>query len=114
MKTLRNISLVLLLSFIVFGMTGCEDQAKKREKVMKEYATTYFNNHLIGIEEQEDSQATVIEVNINMLKNINEQKLEEQYDLTKLFGCKGESYVELTINTESQTIENYEFHLQCE
>lgn len=114
MKLVKNLSLVLVLSFLALTITGCETQAQKRETIMKEYATTYFKNHLEGIQSEEDVQTTIVEVNINMLKNINELKGEEQYDLSKLFGCKGESYVHLTINTENQTIENYEFNLQCE
>ena len=81
---------------------------------MKEYATTYFNNHLIGIQKPEDVEVATVIVSIDMLKQVNELKGEEQYDISKLFGCKSESYVEMTIDTENQIVSNYEFHLTCE
>lgn len=114
MKRLKNFALVLVVSLVAVVMTGCETQEQKKEDIMKEYATTYFNNHMIGIQAEEDTQVTIVEVSIDMLKQVNELKTDEQYDLSKLFGCKGESYVDLTIDTENQIIENYEFHLICD
>ena len=114
MKKIKNIALVLVVSLAVIVITGCESQAQKQENIMKEYATAYFNNHMIGIQPQAPAQITVIEVSIDMLKQVNELKGEEQYDISKLYGCKGSSHVDLTIDTENQNIQNYEFHLECE
>jgi len=111
---MKKIALFLIVSFLVITVTGCKTLEQKREDIMKEYATTYFNNHMIGIEPENGTQITVIQVTINMLKNVNELKREEQYNLSKLFGCKGESRVDLTIDPKTQNIEKYEFHLICE
>ena len=114
MKNTKKIVRLLVTCLLVVLATGCETQIQKKEKIMKEYANEYFNNHMIGIQQQQGTQLTVVEISIDMLKQVNELKGEEQYDLSKLFGCKGDSRVDLIIDTENQNIQNYEFHLTCE
>lgn len=114
MNKIKKLSVLLFVCLLVVTITGCESQAEKKERIMKEYATTYFNNHLIGIQKPDNVEIATVQVSIEMLKQVNELKGEEQYDISKLFGCKNDSYVEMTIDTENQNIEKYDFHLTCE
>lgn len=115
MKGSKKIILVLILGLVIVGASGCGKtvSAEEQQNIMKEYATTYFNNHMIGIENQDEATETIAQISISMLKQLNELDLEEKYDLSKLSNCKDESYVDLTINTETQMIEKYDFHLEC-
>lgn|SRR5574344_652693 len=97
----------LLLLFSLLLITGCTSKVEKYQNTMKEYATDYYENYMIT------TDADIAEVNISMLKNVNDLGTDKSYDLSSLSKCSDSSYVDMTINSTDKTITNYEFHMEC-
>lgn len=97
----------LLLLFSLLLITGCASKTQKYEDTMKEYATDYYTTYMVG------TNANVAEVSIDMLSNVNSLGLDKSYDLSSLSKCNGSSYVDMTIDADTKTITNYEFHMDC-
>ena len=73
---------ILVLLFLFSIVTcGCGKKDEDYEKVLKDYAQTYYEKHMIGVDNQ--SQA---EVTIAMLKKAN--SYGDNYDLSELEKCK--------------------------
>ena len=94
---------IVLLILVLFTLTGCDN---KQEKVMKEYATDYYNNYIIKI-----SGVNEYTVTISMLENINEIA-NGKYDLSKLSKCKTSSSVNIVM--ENDKIKEYKYNLDCD
>lgn len=115
---MKKVGIVLSLVLLV-TLSGCANKTTKSgvEEVMKEYATSYYNNHMAGLD-SEDSQIQIAEVSIKMLDyintlDINNGEEKEYYDLTKLDGCSKDSYVDMEIDQTTKNIKSYEFHMTC-
>ena len=106
---MKKLLLTGVLVCAVFTLVGCGNGTKltKEEETMKEYATTFYNNHQKG-----DTGLTNPQVSIEQLKSGNEFG-GDNFDLSKLEKCKDTSYVELKIN-EAKDITDYVFHMECE
>ena len=121
MKRVKQVGLMLFMGLVIIGMSGCTSTTKtnEEESVMKDYATTYYNNHMDGL------TGDYFQISVENLKSANDLASDadfktadgtslETYDLTKLSKCTDDSYVEIEINQDTKEIENYEFHLSCE
>lgn len=103
---MKKLVLIGLLTCLLF--VGCGKKLSSNEKVMKEYATTYYNAHKKG-----SVDVSSPKVSIKDLKSGNEYA-GDNFDLTKLSKCKDTSYVELTIDSNTRDITKYTFHMECE
>ncbi len=88
-------------------LVGCGSQ-EKYEEVMKEYATTFYNNYQKGSE-----GLTNPTVSIKQLKDANEQ-VQASFDLTKIEKCSDDSYVELIIDETTKDVKDVKYFLQCD
>lgn len=86
-------------------LVGCSLKENQYEKIMKEYANTYYDLHKKGTVNLEKT-----EISIKDLRKGNEYA-GDSFDLEKLSKCSEESYVELII--EGNEIKEYKFHMEC-
>lgn len=101
---MKKIIITTVAICLLFSV-GCGKLAKK-EAVMKEYATDFYEKYQKGAVSLTDPT-----VYISQLKNANEQ-IDAGYDLSKLDGCNDDSYVELKID-ESREITEIIYHMDC-
>ncbi len=89
----------------LFLLAGCESS---NEKLMKEYATDYYNTYMKNVTGLSEARIT-----LENLKNVNKQEGKEKYDLKKLEKCSDESYVSLILVEGKNEIDTIETHLEC-
>lgn len=92
----------LLVFAVIALLAGCGNKQDK-EKIMDEYAKTYYNNHMIMIASDE------VVITKEMLLEASD---EDDYDMSKLEGCSNSSKVIFEI--EDRQIKNTEYILECE
>lgn len=90
---------ILVLSLLL--LTACTS----REKLFKEYAKTYYENHMKILENIDSATITLQD-----LKNASD---EDGYDLSKLKKCKSNSKITFYINKQTKNIENEKIELNC-
>ncbi|MCM1371040.1 MAG: hypothetical protein NC181_04025 [Clostridium sp.] len=83
-------------------LSGC-NSSNKNEEVMLEYAKTYYTNHMVMI------GSDTVSITKQMLEDAS---IIDNYDMSKLSSCKGDSKVIFSI--ENGKIENVEYNLNCE
>ena len=101
----KFLSLIFMFSLVL--LVGCDNQ-EKYEEAMSEYATTFYNDYQKG-----SIGLTNPTISITQLKEANEM-VQANYDLSRLEGCKDQSYVELIIDEETQDVKEIKYFLQCE
>lgn len=101
----KNILVLALITCLL--LVGCGNKVNY-EEVMKEYATTFYNLHKKGQENQKS-----LTVSIADLKEAIEI-VNDNYDMSRLESCKDESYVELLIDTDTKEVKEIKYYLQCE
>ena len=97
----------ILILAICLLLLGC-GKNMNYEDTMKEYATTFYNLHKKG---QENLNS--LKISIADLKEAIEV-VKDNYDMSKLEGCKDESYVELIVDKTTKEIKEIKYNLQCE
>ena len=91
--------LILLIPLLL--LTGCTN----KEKIFKEYAKTYYENHMkmiINIDQ--------VTITLDDLKNA---EAEDGFDLTKLKKCKNNSKITFDIDKNTKDIKNEKVELEC-
>ena len=92
---------ILILISIVL-LSGCGSKENK-EKIMEEYAKTYYNNYMVMI------SADKVAITKDMLIEAAD---EDGYDMKKLEGCSNSSKIIFEI--ENRQIKNTEYNLECD
>ena len=100
---------VIVLTILACSLilVGCDNQSEY-EEIMRDYATTFYNNYQKGSE-----GLTTPTISIQQLKDANEQ-VQAGFDLTGLEKCTDDSYVELVIDENTKDVQDVKFFLQCE
>lgn len=97
---------VFVLLFIVsFLICGCGKQEEDYEKILKGYAKTYYEKHMMGVDNQDQAEVTLA-----MLKKANDYG--DDYDLSELKKCSDVTTVILNLNNNKK-IKSYEYKLKC-
>ncbi|MEG2322484.1 MAG: hypothetical protein RSB71_03285 [Bacilli bacterium] len=104
---MKKVLLGSILLGSIFLMVGCGNKTTKYEKVMQEYATTFYNLHQKGTE-----GLTNPTVSIKQLKEAVSQ-VKDDFDMKKLDKCEDESYVEIILQDGSKEIKEYKFYMKC-
>ncbi len=95
-------AIIVLLVILLIPVVGCGKKGfSKEEKIMKEYATDYYEKYMSLIKLES------YDIDISMLEQTNQLK-ETNYDLDKLKKCQKDSYVTIKVEKEEK---KYEFHL---
>lgn len=103
---MKNLLVLTILSCSLI-LVGCNNQ-NKYEEIMRDYATTFYNNYL-----KENEGVTSPIISIQQLKEANDQ-VQAGFDLTGLEKCSDSSYVELIIDENTRDVQDVRFFLQCE
>lgn len=90
---------LLVLSLLL--LTACTN----KEKLFKEYAKTYYENHMKMIEEIDS-----ITITLQDLKNASD---EDDFNLSKFKKCKNNSKITFYIDKKTKNIENEKIELNC-
>ena len=98
----KNIVILLVGCFL---LVGCNNKEEVYKELLQEYAETYYNNYMSGVDNQNRAEIT-----LKMLKVSNEYNGE--FDLSKLDKCADETTVILNLDANKKIID-YEFELKC-
>lgn len=96
-------NLILLLGLSLLILVGCGNKDKYQD-IMKEYATDYYEKYMKDITMNE------YVITLDMLENANE-KVNSNYDLSKLDKCEDTSSVTITLSNDEY---KYSYDLKCE
>lgn len=95
---------IIVLCTLCLGLvTGCGNNTSKYEKIMEEYSTKYYLEHM-------NKNSEIIEVTINALKKASKI---DGYDMSKLKKCDESSLTKIYIDKSTQKILKYEHNLKC-
>lgn len=100
---MKKIIMILFLSAIL--LTGCTNKEEDYKNILQDYAKTYYEKHMIGVDNQQQAEIT-----LEMLKKAN--NYDDNYDLSLLKECDDNTSVTISLNNQKQII-NYEYELKC-
>ncbi|MBE6144123.1 MAG: hypothetical protein E7169_00920 [Firmicutes bacterium] len=100
---MKKIIIILFLSVVL--LTGCKNKEEEYKNILQDYAKTYYEKHMVGVENQQQAEIT-----LEMLKKAN--NYGDNYDLSLLKKCDNKTSVTISLNNQKQII-NYEYELKC-
>lgn len=97
---------IIVMFLGILLLSGCGNEGKKYEKILKEHSKTYYETYMIGAENQDQAEIT-----IEMMKKAN--NYGGSFDLSKLAKCDDDTTVILTLS-ENKDVISYDFDLKCD
>ena len=91
----------ILLLIPLLLLTGCSN----KEKLFKQYAKTYYENHMKMV-----NNIDSVTITLEELKNA---QTEDEYDLSKLKKCKNNSKITFYLDKDTKNIKNEKIELNC-
>jgi len=100
---MKKILIILVVG--IFLLVGCGNKEEKYKEILRDYAQTYYNEYMSGVDNQIQAEIT-----LGMLKVANEYN--DEFDLSKLDKCSDDTTIILNLD-EQKNIVSYEFELKC-
>ncbi|HHW68948.1 MAG TPA: hypothetical protein GX747_01225 [Tenericutes bacterium] len=91
------------LFICIVVITGCGNKINKYEKIMEEYSSKYYLEHM-------NKNAEIFEITISLLKKAS---VTDGYDMSKLKKCEDSSLTKIYIDQTTKEILKYEHNLKC-